>query len=78
MLLSFLTSAQRRRIAARNFRVLSALDDDTLRDVGLDRRTLQTFCDYGCTHDPAPPSQTGATPAPWTPAMTGTLGVAFR
>jgi hypothetical protein len=78
MLLSFLTSAQKRRAAARNFRILSALDDDMLRDIGLDRRTLQTFCDNGCTLDPVAPSRIAAAPAPWTPAMPGRLGVAFR
>ena len=72
MLLSYLKSAQKRRVAARNFRVLSALDDGMLRDIGLDRRTLQTFCDNGCTHGPALPSRPAAS---WTPGM---LGAAFR
>ena len=43
-----------------------------LHDIGLDRRTLQTFCENGCTHNPAPPSRPAA---PWTP---GVLGAAFR
>jgi hypothetical protein len=72
MLLSYLKSARNRRISARNFRVLSALDDEMLRDIGLDRRTLQTFCDNGCTHNPVPPSRPAAS---WTP---GVLGAAFR
>ncbi|MGU3667468.1 DUF1127 domain-containing protein [Methylobacterium sp. A49B] len=72
MLISYLKSAQKRRISARNFRVLSALDDAMLHDIGLDRRTLQTFCENGCTHKPAPPSRPAA---PWTP---GVLGAAFR
>ncbi|MCJ2103762.1 DUF1127 domain-containing protein [Methylobacterium sp. E-046] len=80
MLLSFLKSAQKRRMAARNFRLLSALDDEMLRDIGLDRRTLATFCENGCTHSPAPPSRPAA---PWTAAVSaslapGTLGSALR
>ena len=74
MLLSFFKSAQRRRTAARNLRVLSALDDEMLRDIGLDRRTLETFCENGCSDRPAPPSRRAA---PWA-AVPGTLGPAFR
>jgi len=50
MILEILKSIQIRRAAARNYRVLSALDDDVLGDVGLDRRTLRAFCDNGCSH----------------------------
>ena len=48
MILSFLKSARKSRIAARNLRILSALDDEMLSDIGLDRRTLRTFCENGC------------------------------
>ncbi|AYO81792.1 DUF1127 domain-containing protein [Methylobacterium brachiatum] len=50
MILVILKSMQARRAAARNYRVLSALDDEALCDVGLDRRTLRAFCDHGCSH----------------------------
>lgn len=50
MIVSILKSIQSRRAAARNYRVLSALGDDVLCDVGLDRRTLRAFCDNGCRH----------------------------
>ena len=52
MVFSFLKSIQIRRRVARNFRTLSALDDAMLCDIGLDRRTLQTFCENGCTYVP--------------------------
>ncbi len=45
MIFSLLSSIQKRRTAARNFRVLSALDDEMLHDIGLDRRTLHAFCE---------------------------------
>ncbi|CAA2160621.1 hypothetical protein MBRA_05777 [Methylobacterium brachiatum] len=54
MLISILRSIRVRRAAARTYRVLSALDDDALCDVGLDRRTLRAFCDAGCSHPAAP------------------------
>ena len=75
MLLSFLKSARQRRTAAQNFRVLSALDDEMLRDIGLDRRTLETFCENGCSPKPTPPSRPAA---PWAAAVPGRLGPAFR
>jgi hypothetical protein len=75
MLLSFLKTVQKRRIAAQNFRVLSALDDETLHDIGLDRRTLQTFCENGCTYNPALPRQPAASRRPVAP---GALRAAFR
>ncbi|SFL48705.1 hypothetical protein [Methylobacterium pseudosasicola] len=53
MIVEILKSIQTRRAAARNYRILSALDDTVLFDVGLDRRTLRTFCDNGCS-DHAP------------------------
>ena len=71
MVLSFLKSLQRRRAAARTYRILSALDDDGLRDIGLDRRTLQDFCAIGPTRGPAPE-------APWPVLLPGALGAAFR
>ena len=60
MILAILKSVRARRAAARNYRVLSALDDDALCDVGLDRRTLRAFCDNGCSHH----APLGSTPAP--------------
>lgn len=51
MMFSIVRSFQKKRAAARNYRILSAMDDDMLRDVGLDRRTLQTFCKNGCSHE---------------------------
>ena len=74
MILSFLKSARKSRIAARNLRILSALDDEMLSDIGLDRRTLRTFCENGCAHVP-PPSQAEAPRALLVP---GGLGIAFR
>lgn len=67
MLVSILRSIQARRTAARNYRVLSALDDDALCDVGLDRRTLRAFCDAGCGHWRMPGS--GPAPAVMRPGM---------
>ena len=58
MLVSILRSIRVRRAAARTYRVLSALDDDALRDVGLDRRTLRAFCDAGYRHPAAPGTRT--------------------
>jgi uncharacterized protein YjiS (DUF1127 family) len=75
MIRSFLNHVRSNRAAARNYRVLSALDDAALSDIGLDRRTLHAFCRNGCTHTPAPPSRPGA---PWAAAMPGTLGLAVR
>jgi hypothetical protein len=75
MLFSLLKSFQQRRAAARNFRVLSALDDAMLHDIGLDRRTLRGFCENGCRHTPAPSSRPDA---PWAGAVPGPLGAAFR
>ena len=72
MILSFLKSARKSRIAARNLRILSALDDEMLHDIGLDRRTLRTFCENGCTHVPRPsrrPEAPQARPAALTPAF---------
>ncbi|MCJ2126374.1 DUF1127 domain-containing protein [Methylobacterium sp. J-077] len=60
MIVTILKSIHTRRAAARNYRVLSALDDDVLFDVGLDRRTLRAFCDSGCGHHAA----LGDKPAP--------------
>jgi len=54
MLVSILRSIRIRRAAARTYRVLSALDDDALCDVGLDRRNLRAFCDAGYRHPAAP------------------------
>jgi hypothetical protein len=59
MVLDMLKSIQIRRAAARNYRVLSALDDAVLCDVGLDRRTLRAFCDNGCRHHAASGSRPG-------------------
>lgn len=59
MILSYLIAARKARIAARNYRILSALDDDMLRDIGLDRRTLLTFCDNGCGQPAASLDQPG-------------------
>jgi hypothetical protein len=75
MIFSFLNSIQKRRSAARNFRVLSALDDEMLHDIGLDRRTLRTFCENGCTHTPVSQSRPDA---PWAAVMPRPLGPAFR
>ncbi|MEE7503282.1 DUF1127 domain-containing protein [Methylobacterium sp. C33D] len=74
MILSVLKSVRKNRIAARNLRILSALDDEMLRDIGLDRRTLRSFCENGCSHVP-PPSQAEA---PRSVVMPGALGIAFR
>jgi hypothetical protein len=60
MILDILKSVRAQRAAARNYRVLSALDDDALCDVGLDRRTLRAFCDNGCSHH----APLGSRPAP--------------
>jgi hypothetical protein len=75
MILSVLEYARKNRIAARNLRILSALDDEMLSDIGLDRRTLRTFCENGCSHVPPPPSQAEA---PRAVVMPATLGIAFR
>ena len=58
MIVAILNSIQTRRAAARNYRILSALDDAVLFDVGLDRRTLRAFCNAGCRH----PAAQGARP----------------
>jgi len=75
MIIPFLTSVQRRRAIARNHRILSALDDDSLRDIGLDRRTLQDFCATELTRMPAPESRPEA---PWPVLLPGPLGAALR
>lgn len=85
MVFSFLKSIQIRRRAARNFRTLSALDDAMLCDIGLDRRTLQTFCENGCTYVPNTAGRvpdhraipTAGAPMSGAP-MSGSLGIAFR
>lgn len=74
MILDILKSIQTRRAAARNYRVLSALDDTALCDVGLDRRTLRAFCDNGCRHHVAIGSRPGTglailMPGDLTPAL---------
>lgn len=72
MLLSLLKSVQARRIAARNLRILSALDDEMRHDIGLDQRTLRAFCENGCAHVPLPPRRPEAPqarPAALTPAF---------
>ncbi|SDN68722.1 protein of unknown function [Methylobacterium phyllostachyos] len=83
MILSLLRSARRRRAAARNYQVLSALDDDMLRDIGLDRRTLQDFCQTDLTRRPDPEPKTEfktefKTEAPWPVLLPGPLGAALR
>ncbi|MEE7448697.1 hypothetical protein MRF4_13260 [Methylobacterium radiotolerans] len=75
MILSFLKSVRNNRVAARNLRILSALDDEMLSDIGLDRRTLRAFCENGCSHVPPAPSQAEASRAT---VMPGALGIAFR
>ncbi|MHB2207837.1 hypothetical protein [Methylobacterium sp. CM6257] len=52
--------------------MLSAFDD-TLHDIGLDRRTLRTFCQNGCTHRPAPAHRSEA---PGAVAAAGVFGMA--
>ena len=75
MILDILKSVQARRASARNYRVLSALDDEALCDVGLDRRTLRAFCDNGCNHH----APLGSTPAPGLAVlMPGGLAPALR
>lgn len=75
MILDILKSVRVRRAAARNYRVLSALDDDALCDVGLDRRTLRAFCDHGCSHQ----APLGSRPAPGLAVlMPGGLAPALR
>ena len=71
MILSFLKSARRRGAAARNYRILSALDDDGLRDIGLDRRTLQDFCATDLTRMSAPETRPEA---PWPVLLPGPSG----
>ncbi|MGH1590320.1 DUF1127 domain-containing protein [Methylobacterium phyllosphaerae] len=75
MILVFLKSIRKSRVAARNFRLLSALDDAMLSDIGLDRRTLRTFCENGCAHRPGPPPEVEAY---GTAVMPGALRIAFR
>jgi uncharacterized protein YjiS (DUF1127 family) len=75
MILSFVKYIRKNRIAARNIRILSALDDDILSDIGLDRRTLRAFCENGCSHMLARPSQPEASR---TIALPTTLGIAVR
>ncbi len=75
MIFSFLKSLKNNRVAARNFRVLSALDDEMLRDIGLDRDTLRTFCENGCTFRSTPTPQPEA---PWSAVMPTALGTALR
>jgi hypothetical protein len=60
MIFDIFKSIQARRAAARNYRVLSTLDDAALCDVGLDRRTLRAFCDNGCRHYAAIKGKPGA------------------
>lgn len=43
-----LSSIRNRRVVARNYRILSALDDATLEDIGLDRNALYAFCENDC------------------------------
>jgi hypothetical protein len=57
MIFSYLTSARKARAAARNYRILSALDDAMLSDIGLDRRMLRMFCDNGCAFTAASAGQ---------------------
>jgi hypothetical protein len=59
MLAGYFRSLRKYWVAARNYRILSALDDDALRDIGLDRRTLRAFCDADCPRGP-----TASRPAP--------------
>lgn len=75
MIFSLLKTLKNGRVEARNFRVLSALDDAMLRDIGLDRDTLRTFCENGCTFRAAPTQQPEA---PWSAVMPTALGTAFR
>lgn len=53
MLVGYFRSLRKARVAARNYRILSALDDEALLDIGLDRGTLRAFCNGGCSHAPA-------------------------
>lgn len=59
MILWYLRTALKAHTAARNYRILSELDDDMLRDIGLDRRTLRMFCDNGCGQLAASADQPG-------------------
>lgn len=59
MILSYIRSTRKARLAARNYRILSALDDDALHDIGLDRRTLRAFCDTGCAQTTISAGQPG-------------------
>ncbi|MCJ2016559.1 MULTISPECIES: DUF1127 domain-containing protein [unclassified Methylobacterium] len=67
MIFSYLTSARKARTAARNYRILSALDDAMLGDIGLDRQTLRMFCDNGCTFTAISAAQTGRASAGLSP-----------
>jgi hypothetical protein len=67
MIFSYMTSVRKARAAARNYRILSALDDAMLCDIGLDRRTLRMFCDNGCTFTAASAGQTGGALADLSP-----------
>ncbi|MGH1573634.1 hypothetical protein ACRAWG_26985 [Methylobacterium sp. P31] len=69
---SFLKPVRKSRASARTFRVLSAFDD-MLHDIGLDRRTLRTFCQHSCTHRPAPAHRSEA---PGAIAAAGVFGMA--
>ncbi|WP_457106763.1 DUF1127 domain-containing protein [Methylobacterium sp. P5_C11] len=75
MILAFLKSIRKSRVAARNFRLLSALDEEMLSDIGLDRRTLRAFCENGCAHRPGPPHEAEAYGRA---GMPGALRIAFR
>lgn len=54
---AILSSLRNRRVAARNYRILSALDDATLADVGLDRNSLWAVCAPGAAPVTAPGSR---------------------
>ena len=59
MIPSTIRRFRKARSAARNYRILSALDDDALRDIVLDRRTLRAFCEDGCAQTTASVGQPG-------------------
>lgn len=71
---AILLSIRKRRVMNRNYRVLSALDDETLHDIGLERRSLRAFCENGCTHQAPPMSRlrlslAGVWPEPLRPTI---------
>lgn len=63
MLVGYFRSLRKARVAARNYRILSALDDEALLDIGLDRGTLRAFCNGGCSHAAAPATSRSASHA---------------